>query len=76
MIYKIPIGGSIVARIIVDIQDEQKAERLFALLCDLDYVDAQVEGTEIIWGGHLPVFDDPVYIPGFTMFAREELYDR
>lgn len=64
------------ARIVLRIRDEQKAKRLFELLGDLDYVDAHVEDTEIIWEGYLPVFDHPVFIPGFTMYAREALYER
>ena len=63
------------SRIVVNIKDEQKAKRFFALLGDLDYVDAQVEDTEKIWNGDLPVFNNPVLLPGFTVFSREELYD-
>ena len=64
------------ARIILNIHDEQKAKRLLALLGDLDYVDAQVETTEKVWKGHLPVFDNPIHVEGFKMYSREELYDR
>ena len=64
------------SRIVVNIQDEQKAKRFFALLGDLDYVDAQVEVIEKIWSGKLPVFDNPIAIPDFTMFSREELYEQ
>ena len=64
------------ARIILSIRDEQKAKRLLALLGDLDYVDTQVEDTEKKWEGYLPVFDSPVFVPGFTMFTREALHER
>jgi hypothetical protein len=63
-------------QIVINVQDEQKAKRLFALLNDLDYVEARVETSEKLWEGNLPVFNDPVFIPGFKMFTREELYDR
>jgi len=62
-----------VSRIVVNIKDERKAKRFFALLCDLDYVDAQVEDTEKVWNGNLPVFNNPVFLPEFTIFSREEL---
>ena len=64
------------SRIILSIRDEQKAQRLLAHLRDLDYVETQVESTEKIWKGDLPVFDNPISIPGFTMYSREELHER
>ena len=64
------------SRIILTVKDEQKASRLLAHLRDLDYIEAQVEPNEKKWKGYLPVFDNPIFIPGFTMFSREELYDR
>ena len=56
-------------------RDEQKSDFLFALLGDLDYVDAQEETIEKIWIGNLPVFKNPVSIPSFRMFSREELHE-
>ncbi len=35
-----------VFRIILDIRDEQKAQRLFAFLSDLPYVDAKLEDAD------------------------------
>ena len=64
------------ARIVLDIKDDQKVELLLSLFGDLDYVEAQEETAEKIWEGSLPVFEDPVFIPGFSMFSREELYER
>ena len=64
------------ARIVLDIRDEQKAGLLLALLGDLDYVDVHEETNEKIWIGNLPVFESPVFIPGFKMFSREELYEQ
>ena len=69
-------GVLMMSKIILNIKDENKAKHLLALLSDLDYVEAEEESGEKIWKGTLPVFDDPVYIPGFTMFPREELYER
>lgn len=63
-------------RIILDVQDEQKAKLLLTLFNDLAYVDARAEDNEKIWTGHLPVFDNPIHIPGFKMFTREELHER
>jgi len=60
----------------MDVRDEQKANLLLSLLGDLDYVDAHAEPAEIIWKGDLPVFENPVNVPGFMMYARGELYDR
>ena len=64
------------SRIILNIKDEQKATRLLALLGDLDYVDARADNNEKVWIGRLPVFDNPIHIPGFKMFTREEFHER
>ena len=62
-------------RIVLDVQNEQKANLLLSLFHDLEYVDAQTERIEIVWEGNLPALVNPVFIPDFTMFSREELYD-
>jgi len=36
----------------------------------------QAVAGEKIWRGDLPVLDNPVYLPGFTMFTKEELNER
>ena len=64
------------ARIVLNIEDEKKAELLLTLLSDLSYVDAQSDTDEIVWGGYLPVFDNPIHLQDFRMYSREELYDR
>ena len=64
------------SRIILSIKDEQKAKRLLAHLRDLDYVETQVESTEKIWKGDLPVFDNPIYVDDFKIYSREELHER
>ena len=63
-------------RIVLNVSDERKVDMLLSLLGDLDYVDVHAEITEKVWNGYLPVFDNPVYIPGFKMFSREELHER
>jgi len=65
----------IMTRIVLDVQSEQKANLLLSLFRDLDYVDAQTEKIEKVWEGNLPALTNPVFIPDFTMFSREELYD-
>lgn len=62
-------------RIVLNVQDEQKANLLLTLFRDLAYVEAQAEITEKVWKGDLPVFVNPVFIPDFTMFSRDELYE-
>lgn len=63
-------------RIVLSIQDDQKAETLLALLHDLSYVEARVEDVEKVWKGDLTVFDNPINIPDFKMYTREELHER
>ena len=60
-------------RIVLDVINENKVDLLLSLFRDLDYVDAQTEKADKIWKGDLPVLENPVFIPGFTMFSREEL---
>jgi len=62
-------------RIVLNVSDEQKANILLSLFSDLDYVEARAETAEKVWEGYLPVFDNPVFIPGFKMFSREDLYE-
>jgi len=62
-------------RIVLDVQNEQKVNLLLSLFRDLDYVDAQTENIEKVWNGDLPALVNPVSIPDFTMFSREELYE-
>ena len=64
------------ARIILNIRDEQKAKRLLAHLGDLDYVDTMIEKDEKVWTGALPVFDNPLHVKDFKIYSREELHER
>ena len=63
-------------RIVLNVKDERKASILLSLFNDLDYVDAHAETFEKVWEGDLPVFNNPVNIPGFKMYSREELYEQ
>ena len=58
-------------RIVLDVQNEQKANLLLSLFHDLDYVIAHTEKIEKVWEGNLPTLANPVFIPGFTVFSRE-----
>ena len=64
------------ARIVLNVKDEHKVELLLSLFSDLDYIDAETVTIEKVWTGDLPVLANPVFIPGFTMFSREELNER
>jgi len=63
-------------RIVLNVEDEKKAHMLLSLFSDLDYVDAHTETDEKVWIGDLPVFANPVSIPDFKMFSREDLNER
>ena len=63
-------------RVVLSIHDEKKAKVLISLLQDLSYVDTQVDAGLKKWTGKLSVFDNPIYIEDFKIFAREELYER
>lgn len=62
-------------RIVLDIQDDQKADMLLSLFQDLNYVQMNIDG-EKVWNGYLPVFDDPVTLPEFVDYSREALHER
>ena len=63
-------------RIVLNVKDEQKANLLLSLFHDLEYVDAKAETTEKIWLGDLPVLENPISVPDFMMYTREQLYER
>lgn len=63
-------------KIVLNVKDEQKANLLLSLFRDLEYVEAKAEATEKVWLGDLPVFENPISVPNFKMYTREELYER
>ena len=64
------------AKIVLDVRDEKKIELLMAFMRDLPYVDAQIDSVPKKWKGHLSALDNPIHIPGFRAFSREELHER
>ena len=63
-------------RIVLNVKDEQKANLLLSLFSDLDYVDAELDSGLKQWKGNLSVFDNPIHVPDFKMYSREELHER
>ena len=64
-------------RIVLDIQDDERVGVVLSLVQNLEFVVANVSvGQEKVWTGNLPVFCDPVKLPEFRKYTREELHDR
>lgn len=63
-------------KVVLNIHDDKKAESLLALLQDLSYVDAQIDGGAKKWPGRLSVFSDPIDVKDFKVYSREELHER
>ena len=64
------------AQIVLNVENEQKANLLLSLFRDLDYVEVETKSSEKVWLGDLPVLKNPISIPDFKMYSREELYER
>jgi len=64
------------AQIVLNVENEQKASLLLSLFQDLDYVEVETKSTEKVWLGDLPILENPIFVPDFKMYSREELYER
>jgi hypothetical protein len=65
------------ARIVLNVLDDEKAESLIVLLRGLSYIDVQVEDNMKIWNGSdLRALDNPVSVSDFKIYSREELHER
>jgi hypothetical protein len=64
------------AQIVLNVENEQKANLLLSLFHDLDYVEVETKSSEKVWLGDLPVLKKPISVPDFKMYSKEELYER
>jgi hypothetical protein len=66
------------AKIILNVSDEQKAESLMVLLRDLSYIDVQevLDDGLKVWDGTITTLNHPIAIGDFQIYSKEELHER
>ena len=71
------MGGELVlTRIVLNVLDDRKVESLRVLLCDLSYVEIQVDEFPKIWNCSFKAMDNPISVGDFRTYSREELHER
>jgi hypothetical protein len=66
------------AKIMLNVSDEQKAESLMVLLRDLSYIDVQevIDDGLKTWDGTIAALNHPITIGDFKIYSKEELHER
>ena len=64
------------SRIVLNVRDETKVETILSFIRDLPCVEAQLDFVPKKWKGNLTALDNPIHVPDFRTFTRDELHER